>query len=846
MKTRIICLAMAFVMCLTTVCAAQAEFSQTDFDKSGAQSLDMLTTLGILSEDYNKNTNDEVSRAEYVAMLLCITNDDANKPAYSGKIFGDVSSGTKYADSIAAAYNLGFISRADNFRPNDAVTLAEAVTFTVKALGYEPYARNKGGYPSGYAVAADRIGLLENIDDDFSATLGAGKAYILLQNALEADIMEITSYGDRVEMRAESGKNLLSQRFSVNTAEAIVDANSRTDLFSADSALKDGQIMAGGVIYSGAAKQWEDYLGRSVKIYYTEKGGANTIGYMCPTDGDNRIMRIPSDDFDSLDGSTIKYHDGTKIRSVTLADNATLIFNGKMAPLTENRLLSEFGYIELISNDADDKYEVVVAMQYTPYVVSAASAHGIAGTKDGISLKFDTSDSDWISIIKKDGEYISCADISSGDVLMYAESQTGKKTVKTALVNSNSANGVIEAIDEADDTVTVDGRTIKCSESVMDRVRLGAIATLYIDSFGKAVECAVASDRVYGYLNGMKKDVFGTHSVRIFTENNRWVTLGFAKTVKVNDKPMSEDETAAFLGTDESEYRQLIRYAVDAEARITVIDTAAEFESGSSEEEAAIDTDVFRISASAREQYRNTVNSFNGSVSINDGAKLFVVPAQGSGTDEDGFDVLSRSNLTNDATYTYTAYDADKLRCASIFVLSNYQRSYEDDALIVFKGAVRTLNSDGMAVPGVSGWYNGTRLSVPVELISSSAVSRVDELHPGDIFRFSVGKNSSIEKISRVYTQGTPHYLSGNLWSSSGYMSGVVKQIDVAGGKALIEYNNSGACAVYSLGTVAEVGVYEKNSNSFYYGTLADISVGDQLAASVSYLKFKSIYIIRD
>ena len=841
---KIICLAVIFVLCFATVCSAQVKFERTEFDKSGSQSLEMLTSLGIIDEDGAKNIHESVSRADFVAMLLCVTNDDVNKIKYSERIFSDVSSGTAHSDSIMTAYRLGFISRAQEFRPADEVTLSEALTFTVKALGYEPYAQNKGGYPSGYALTADRIGLLENIDSDLSETLSAGQAYILLQNALEADIMEITSYGDRVEMNAETGKNLLSQRFSVKTAEAVIEANSRTDLYSADSALKDGQLMAGGVVYGGASPEWEDMLGSSAKLYYSDNGGSAELKFVCLADGDNKTVKIPADDFDSLDGNSIKYYDGTKTRSVTLSDSAVLIFNGKMAPLSESRLKSEFGSIELVSNDGDDKYDVIFAAQYTPYVVSAASSRGVVGTRDGISLKFEANDPEHCTVMKKGTEYISCADIAAGDVLMYAESETGTRKVITAIVSSNSVSGTAESVDESDDIVTIDGKTTKCSKEVMAKVCLGAQVTLYIDGFGKAVYCDVASDRVYGYLNGMKEDVFGTHSVRIFTENNRWVTLSFAKTVKVNGTAMNEDEAEAYLGSDESEYRQLIRYNVDSHGQITLIDTAADMTAA--DDDAAIDNDVFRISDSGKDRYRLAVNSFNGKSGIKDGAKIFVVPSQGSGTDEYGFDIISSSSLSDNTTYTYTAYDSDKVHCSSVFVLTDFQRTYNNDLLIVFRNLVRTLNSDGMAVNGVVGWYNGNRITLPAELIAESAVKSVDELKPGDIFRFTVSKNSSLEKISRIYTQGTPYSVIGDVWSSSGFVTGTVKHADIENGKILVQYTDSGSCIVYSLNGISSVGIYEADDNTFSYGTLADINDGDQIAAGVGYMKFKNIFIIRD
>jgi len=44
-----------------------------------------------------------------------------------------------------------------NFRPDDAILVEEAIAMLVRTLGYSPAAAGNGGFPNGYAIAAQRV-----------------------------------------------------------------------------------------------------------------------------------------------------------------------------------------------------------------------------------------------------------------------------------------------------------------------------------------------------------------------------------------------------------------------------------------------------------------------------------------------------------------------------------------------------------------------------------------------------------------------------------------------------------------------------------------------------------------
>ena len=109
--------------------------------------------------------NDDIKRSEVakIAVLLCGLGDVAESSAGY----------TKYPDVVADHWASGYINVATSqglvigddvgtFRPDDTIKFAEAVTIFTRALGYEPSAKDKGGYPNGYLVVAGQNGMLKN------------------------------------------------------------------------------------------------------------------------------------------------------------------------------------------------------------------------------------------------------------------------------------------------------------------------------------------------------------------------------------------------------------------------------------------------------------------------------------------------------------------------------------------------------------------------------------------------------------------------------------------------------------------------------------------------------------
>lgn len=126
-----------------------------------------------------------VTRAQMAALLVRAMGKTAE--AELAKTlpveFSDVPVGHWARGVIALANRMGIIKGdAGKFYPNDTVNYAQAATMLVRALGYE--GQVTGGYPSGYVIKANELGLLTGTNFELYTGVNRAEAAVLLYNAV--------------------------------------------------------------------------------------------------------------------------------------------------------------------------------------------------------------------------------------------------------------------------------------------------------------------------------------------------------------------------------------------------------------------------------------------------------------------------------------------------------------------------------------------------------------------------------------------------------------------------------------------------------------------------------------
>ena len=183
---------------------------------------------------------------------------------------------TKFPDVPSDHWATGAINVADQqglvigdtegtFRPDDNVTFEEAVTIIVRALGYEPAAQDKGGFPTGYMYIASSNQLLRGIDAVSTQPAKRGDIAQLVFNAMTVNLMEQVGYGSSATYEVVD-KTLLYDRLNVEKAYGQITGTDETTL-TGGAATSDNRIIIDNQNYLAGDTNAAQYLGYNV-LYY--------------------------------------------------------------------------------------------------------------------------------------------------------------------------------------------------------------------------------------------------------------------------------------------------------------------------------------------------------------------------------------------------------------------------------------------------------------------------------------------------------------------------------------------------------------------------------------------------
>ncbi|MCK9267552.1 MAG: S-layer homology domain-containing protein, partial [Alkaliphilus sp.] len=198
---RVLTFILVLSMVLGSVGMAFAGNFEDVTDKDVAQAVDRLSLLGIL-EGYPDGTfkpENTITRAEFAAVAVRAKGlkdaADASEGLMTG--FTDVPAGHWASGYINIATKLGLVNGMGDgtYAPEAPITYEQAVTLIVRTLGYEPSAQTKGGYPYGYLIVANEIGLLDDVKGVQGAPASRGIVAQITDNALEIPKMIQVGFG---------------------------------------------------------------------------------------------------------------------------------------------------------------------------------------------------------------------------------------------------------------------------------------------------------------------------------------------------------------------------------------------------------------------------------------------------------------------------------------------------------------------------------------------------------------------------------------------------------------------------------------------------------------------------
>lgn len=524
-------------------------FAYTDVEEGTyvSEAVTVLSNLGILDgyEDGSFKPEATVTRAE-MAKIVCETLGYDNMGT-SKTLFDDVSPKHWAGGYISTAYGLGIINGYGNgkFGPEDTVTYEQAVKMVVCALGYEPMAANKGGWPAGYTSVAASIGLTKGMSSS-----ARGDIAVLIYNALTTPVMEQTSYGSdaRYEVLDGAGnkeyKTILTKQDIYIATGIVGDTFNKDEIkFKVTRDSKDDEFEASEreITFLIGDSNIADYTHQEVEVYVAEDDGEYTV-IAVKAAKKTETFTLVSDDIKSVTSNRITYYvdsvNSSKTKTITIDAKPVVEFN-KTTRDKDNKDL-DFDYfankvkeddieVVFIENDGDSSYDVIIMTQYTSAVVTLVDANRdkMSFGSENITFDFDEEDNTYIFVDEK-GNELTLDDFAEDDVIAYVANNTKVKEatyVKIIKLSNSVITGRIDSVHSGDKVVTIDDEDYEVVDTIWDEdiFTPGAEGTFYIGITGKIVyydDTKVKSN--YGYIlaTGIDNDRFDNETVvKMLTED---------------------------------------------------------------------------------------------------------------------------------------------------------------------------------------------------------------------------------------------------------------------------------------------------------------------------------------
>ncbi len=527
-----------------------------------------------------------VSRADFSKILFRVLNNGEHKS--TEQIYSDVPKDDEAFDAVGFLNSRGVISMPEDkkFNPYSFIKTVDAVVMTVRALGYEPLAKLRGGYPTGYMTIAVEEGLLRGLKID--EHLRRDTMAVLVENMLDADYLDIKSISSDGTVDYEKTAGILELTRGIYRGKGIISANSCTQLNIPDSSVENGEVVINGKTYLVGDTAAELLLGYDVNYFYTVDKEADKRTIICVRPQNGLDIDV-YDTAENAEGVDINEQGiscgivGGRDKAVSFSGTTRFIYNGVAIDglLSDAMGGNEFrGRITHIKHsNADD---VVLIEHYTNVVVESVDTlkNVVKDKLSGKVFNFDSKDNN--VLILKDGERSSFRSIVTGSVLtVYASNSSSKRGFIKAIIESGVVSGTVTMVKK--ETVIIDNQGYKISPDCRDTIFAGMTGNFVINSFGEIVTIDYTAKEgaqvgiILDYAE--ESEPFEDYlRIKVFNKDEQTVILPLKQTVTMDGvvcKTVHEvvNGKGLYRGLKNVNMQTLIHYNVNSSGEINMIDT---------------------------------------------------------------------------------------------------------------------------------------------------------------------------------------------------------------------------------------------------------------------------------
>ncbi len=534
------------ILCQTVTFAA---FSDVTDDNSYKNAITTLSKLSVIDgyEDGTFKPDNPVTRAEFTKLIVSLLGyQDMTHETID---FSDVDTSHWAKNYIQTAFNLGIINGMGDgtFAPESPVTYEQALKMIVCTLGYDTFAMQNGGWPSGYIYQAASLGITKNIDASYNQNATRGVIAQSLYNALEIEMYENTGFGWN-----KTDKTLLNDYLQVKELKGIltgvgdyVTEDCKRDLLEGEMAIMSNsgeEVIINYLSYTQNISDISKYLGNTITVYYKQptENSEKALVIIDDETSKNTEYEINSSDLNNFSGNTLKYYESaTKSKSLKIKDDVTIRYNGMIVTSEEPVTLTDpvtnsensysrqealelwlnhdtdytiYGTVKATDSGNDGTVDMLQIYDYETMVAYSAPTSSDYRITDklvtGNYLILDPQSAEYTYTITKNDKEIPVTSIATNDVILYAKSLDG--SLYTLIVTNQTVKGTISSINSDGTRITISDKQYelgeKCASYISEKdgkeLKAGLSGTFYLDAFNTAVFGSLEQTAVlpYGYI----------------------------------------------------------------------------------------------------------------------------------------------------------------------------------------------------------------------------------------------------------------------------------------------------------------------------------------------------------
>lgn len=752
----------ANALALTVFASSVPAFASRASDVEGtrfADSVKILSALGIMNGDGDGNyrPNDQITRCEVTKLVIhALGLEGAAEAAQGLSKFPDVPL-DHWANgyvNIATSQEIVVGDDLGTFRPNDSITYAEATTILVRALGYEVVAETKGGFPQGYLVVGADNKLNNGVTVTAKEPITRGEVALMTENALEVNLMEITGFGDNLKYEV-TDKTILKDKLKVTKGEGQIVAIENTSL-DGESNLASGQIKIGDTVYD-TSSNFNNLLGYNVEYYLKDTSKSDdTVILAMPKREKNSSVSIDAKLFERVttkNGSKAlefyKQESDSKTSTVTLDNEAKLIYNGKYEPMADELLniKDKSGNIVVLDTDRNGKYDIVFVTEYKNIVVEEVSSTGKITDKYGApSIKLDKDDSNISYTITRGYEELQPSDLKEYDVLSVAVSKDQK--LYSIVVTNESVEGKVTGI--YDDGVYIGDKFYEIAANYTENIEMGTEGVFYLDIDGRiaATDTNVQVSGNYAYLVKAYADMNTDEIARfkLYTKEGKEVVYEAAEKIRFNG-------TSGHLATNivkdlndsNGTIKQLVTYSLNSDGKLISLNTAVD-----NTATGAVNENKFTMNYKLTNAKYNEKLKTLGKVKIDEKTVIFDIPEDAKDTTD--YSIANISMFEDEQSYNVIVFDrTDDFYAKAIIVTNASFQTNADSKIAVVSKIVSASNSQEDIVQRLYAFQDGKEITIDAESDDVLVKGEDKKLENGDIIQYQTNAKGQIAKVRVLF-----------------------------------------------------------------------------------------------